>query len=65
MRLRSPGQYIGERKLGPRAGDQEDEQTRLFGFRAVHVFEVSQIDGERLPEFATVQGDPDSYEKLL
>src|SRR5437868_9431511 len=24
----------------------EDEQTRLFGFRAAHVFDVSQTDGE-------------------
>jgi antirestriction protein ArdC len=36
----------------------EDEQTRLFGFRAAHVFDVSQTDGEPLPEFATVSGDP-------
>jgi antirestriction protein ArdC len=36
----------------------EDEHTRLFGFRAAHVFDVSQTDGEPLPEFATVNGDP-------
>src|SRR5713226_8324038 len=36
----------------------EDEQTRVFGFRAAHVFDVSQTDGEPLPEFATVKGDP-------
>lgn len=36
----------------------EDSQTRLFGFRAAHVFDVSQTDGEPLPAFATVQGDP-------
>ena len=39
-------------------GLSEDSQTRLFGFRAAHVFDVSQTDGEPLPEFATVQGDP-------
>src|ERR1700737_3399138 len=37
----------------------EDNQTRVFGFRAAHVFDVSQTDGEPLPEFATVKGDPE------
>jgi len=36
----------------------EDDETRLYGFRAAHVFDVSQTDGEPLPEFARVQGDP-------
>ncbi len=36
----------------------EDEGKRLFGFRAAHIFDVSQTDGEALPEFATAQGDP-------
>src|SRR5258708_4803730 len=39
----------------------EDEQARLYGFRAAHVFDVSQTDGEPLPEFATVKGDPQGY----
>jgi antirestriction protein ArdC len=43
----------------------EDDQTRLFGFRAAHVFDVSQTDGEALPEFATITGDPkDCTERL-
>ena len=36
----------------------EDAQTRLFGFRAAHVFDVSQTEGEDLPQFARVTGDP-------
>ena len=36
----------------------EDRQSRLFGFRAAYVFDVSQTDGEPLPEFASVTGDP-------
>jgi antirestriction protein ArdC len=36
----------------------EDEQTRLFGFRTAYVFDESQTDGEPLPSFATVKGDP-------
>lgn len=30
----------------------------LYGFRVVHVFDVSQTEGEQLPEFATLSGDP-------
>ena len=47
-----------------RSGDEElaeDERTRVFGFRACHVFDVSQTDGADLPEFATVKGDPQGY----
>src|ERR1700733_6584442 len=43
----------------------EDAQTRLFGFRAAHVFDVSQTDGEPLPEFASVKGDPKDYNDRL
>ncbi len=43
----------------------EDEQTRVFGFRAAHVFDVSQTDGEPLPEFAAVKGDPQGYTDRL
>jgi antirestriction protein ArdC len=43
----------------------EDEQTRLFGFRAAHVFDVSQTDGEPLPKLATVKGDPKDYAARL
>jgi antirestriction protein ArdC len=43
----------------------EDEKTRVFGFRAAHVFDVSQTDGEPLPEFATVTGDPQGYTERL
>src|SRR6266853_6218270 len=39
----------------------EDEQTRVFGFRAAHVFDISQTDGEPLPEFAAITGDPQGY----
>jgi antirestriction protein ArdC len=36
----------------------EDEQTRLYGFRSAHVFDVSQTEGDPLPEFAKISGDP-------
>jgi len=30
----------------------------LYGFRVVHVFDVSQTEGQELPEFASLDGDP-------
>ncbi len=43
----------------------EDERTQLFGFRAAHVFDVAQTEGEDLPEFARVTGDPqDTTDRL-
>jgi antirestriction protein ArdC len=45
--------------------DGEDEQTRLFGFRTAYVFDESQTDGEPLPAFATVKGDPTHHTATL
>ncbi len=35
-----------------------DQQTSVFGFRVVHVFDISQTDGQELDRLATVSGDP-------
>ena len=40
---------------------EEDEQTRIFGFRTAYVFDESQTEGEPLPVFATVNGDPTEF----
>ena len=45
--------------------DEEDEQTRVFGFRAAYVFDQSQTEGNPLPEFASIQGDPQHYSERL
>ena len=41
---------------------QEDGANRdskvLFGFRVVHIFDVSQTEGQELPNFAALDGDP-------
>jgi hypothetical protein len=43
----------------------EDEQTRLFGFKITHIWDLSQTEGEPLPQFAKVTGDPqDATERL-
>lgn len=39
----------------------EDPPQKLLRFRAVYVFDLDQTDGEALPEFARVAGDPQSY----
>lgn len=44
-------------------GDGEGEMQ--LRFRAVHVFDVSQTEGDELPEPATVQGDPGPYTARL
>ena len=48
-------------------GDDSDRVLR--GFKIVHVFDVSQTEGEELPELAQIHGDPgellDSLERLI
>lgn len=55
---------VGKRK---KSGDEEaakpsesqEEPTKvLYGFRVVYVFDVSQTEGESLPEFASLGGEP-------
>jgi hypothetical protein len=37
---------------------EEDTETRVYGFRTAYIFDLSQTDGEPLPEFPTTTGDP-------
>ena len=39
--------------------------TEINGFKGVYVFDISQTDGDELPEFALVQGDPTQYQETL
>ena len=59
----------GEKGIGiiaPMVGKKKDEnghsdeggEKAIFGFKVVHVFDVSQTEGDDLPEFAQVTGDP-------
>jgi len=49
----------------------EDEETadqvsrEIAGFRAAYVFDISQTDGEELPQIGSVQGDPRDYSNRL
>ena len=40
-------------------------EAKMLGFRAVYVFDVSQTDGEPLPELSRVAGDPGEYTARL
>lgn len=45
--------------------DNSRNVTEINGFKGVYVFDISQTDGDELPEFARVQGDPLRYQEKL
>jgi antirestriction protein ArdC len=54
---------VGRKKANEES--EKDQQARVVGFRAAHVFDISQTDGEPLMEFATVKGNPRDYTERL
>ena len=48
---------VGRKKDDDGPVDDSADRT-VFGFKVVHVFDVSQTEGDDLPEFAQVSGDP-------
>lgn len=52
-----------EENAAPEGGDEES--PRLVGFRATHVFDVSQTEGEELPQFTVITGDPAELTSVL
>ena len=54
------------RKKAENNGEAEqDESSVAVGFRAAYVFDVSQTDGQPLPEIGSVNGDPREYRERL
>lgn len=51
-------------KAKGRAADAEEEK-KILRFKAVYVFDLSQTDGEPLPEFACVGGNPNGHTDRL
>lgn len=54
----------------PRKNESEqqeeiDESSTAVGFRAAHVFDISQTDGQELPAIGSVKGDPRDYRERL
>ena len=44
---------------------ETDESSTAVGFRAAYVFDISQTDGQELPEIDNVKGDPREYRERL
>ena len=44
---------------------ERDESSVAVGFRAAYVFDISQTDGQPLPEIGSVNGDPRDYRERL
>lgn len=46
-------------------GLDDESSSRVFGFRATYVFDVSQTEGEELPEFQVITGNPGELVSVL
>jgi hypothetical protein len=51
--------------IGSNTADEPKQQPQLLGFRAVHVFDISQTEGKELPTLTEVQGDASGYRERL
>src|SRR5216683_6847625 len=56
---------IVRRKNASKEQNETDESSTAVGFRAAYVFDISQTDGQELPEIANVNGDPREYRDRL
>lgn len=45
--------------------DGDEASASTAGFRAAHVFDVNQTDGQEMPQIGIVQGDPCGYRERL
>jgi antirestriction protein ArdC len=45
--------------------DRDEVSASVAGFRAAYVFDVSQTDGQELPQIGMVQGEPREYRQRL
>ena len=56
---------IIRRKAENNSETEADESSTAVGFRAAYVFDISQTDGQELPEIGSVNGDPREYRERL
>lgn len=61
--IRARTRSEGSSEIPP--GDDEQPSSHVIGFRAAHVFDVSQTEGQALPELATAAGSPGDYTERL
>jgi len=55
---------VRAKKSGPEK-TETDESSTPVGFRVAYVFDISQTDGQELPELGSVNGDPCEYRDRL
>jgi len=56
---------IIRKKAESNAETEPDESSVAVGFRAAYVFDISQTDGQPVPEIGSVNGDPHGYRERL
>jgi hypothetical protein len=56
---------IIRKKAENNAEKEPDESSTAVGFQAAYVFDISQTDGQPLPEIGSVNGDPRGYRERL
>jgi len=49
---------VRKAREGEQADDGRNDGRKMIGYRAVHVFDISQTEGEELEKLARVQGEP-------
>jgi hypothetical protein len=47
--------------LAPMLKKDDEGETNCFGFKPVRVYDISQTDGRKMPEFDSVHGDPGHF----
>jgi len=53
------------RRKAENSDEDEKESFRIAGFRPAYVFDVSQTDGQQLPQIGVVQGEPREFDDEL
>lgn len=56
---------IVRKKAESDGATEQDESSVAVGFRAAYVFDVSETDGQPLPEIGSVSGDPREHRERL
>jgi antirestriction protein ArdC len=59
------GKNLKKNQEAEQSEDAKQPESKLFGFRAVYVFDITQTEGKELPALTDVQGDVSGYRERL
>jgi len=59
------GKNLRKNQEAQQSEDAKQPESKLFGFRAVYVFDITQTEGKELPALTDVQGDVSGYRERL